>query len=344
MEKGIYVKDILPNTDVDGIFVTVDPSLNQSKNGPFWKLGLTDATGVIEAKIWSPLSTQVGELTTGIFVLINGWAKIYNNSLQVNVNSCSPLPQESQTELDLANFIPASPYDRDEMFAALKMACMEEFVHAPWRKLVTSVLKDPEIQKAFSTSPAAKSMHHAYIGGLLEHTLGVFKLCRSLCDLYPELDRQTLLAGALFHDLGKIREFSSGLINDYTDEGRLIGHMSLGLELLQPFLAKSGLEEHLQQHLKHLILSHHGLHEYGAPCLPQTTEAFILHYADNIDAKMGQFRNLFAETDNPDPQWSPWQSSLSRKIYKPTPTPGQIQNTQKDKSGASIQCLSLWKE
>ena len=187
-------------------------------------------------------------------------------------------------------------------------------------------------------------MHHAYVGGLLEHTLGVFKLCRSLCDLYSELDRQSLLAGALFHDLGKIREFSSGPINDYTDAGRLIGHMSLGLEILQPFLAKSGLEEPLKQHLKHLILSHHGLHEYGAPCLPQTKEAFILHYADNIDAKMGQFRNLFTETESPEPQWSAWQSSLNRKIYKPTPTPGQDQNSQNDKAGALSQCLSLWKE
>lgn len=341
MEKGKYVKDILPNTEVTGLFATVDPSLNQAKNGPFWKLGLADVTGMIEAKIWFPLSMEIGELNAGLIVYIDGRASMFRDALQITVDRYAPLSQEEMASVNIDDFVQSTPYDREEMFQRLHRACMEEFTHAPWRKLVSSILKNPEIRKNLCLSPAAKTMHHAYAGGLLEHTLGVFTLCRSLCDLYPELDRQTLLAGALFHDLGKIREFSGGIANDYTDEGRLVGHILLGLEILEPFLSKSGLERSLQDHLKHLILSHHGQHEFGAPCLPQTREAFILHYADNMDAKMGQFRKLFEEMGNTESQWSPWQQSLGRKIFRPARTP--LSHEGHIIPGGSAQCLSLWK-
>jgi 3'-5' exoribonuclease len=149
----------------------------------------------------------------------------------------------------------------------------------------------------------------------------VLGLCRSIAGLYPELDRQTLLAGALFHDIGKIREYSGGIANDYTTEGRLLGHLELGLELLGPHLADSGLEEYLQRHLKHLILSHHGEPEFGAARLPQTPEAFALHYADNLDAKMAQCRNLFAQLTGDGRQWTAWQQTLGRQMHKSDPTP-----------------------
>lgn len=341
MEKGDYVKDILPNTEVEGLFATVDPSLNQARNGPFWKLGLADATGMIEAKIWFPLSAQIEDLEAGIIASVCGRATRYREALQITIDKFAPVPPDDISDLDIANFVQSSPHDRDRMFTELNRACMEEFIHAPWRKLVSSILKNQEIRTKLVTIPAAKNMHHAYAGGLLEHTLGVFNLCRSLCDLYHELDRQTLLAGALFHDLGKIREFSGGLVNDYTNEGRLVGHIILGLEILEPFLAKSGLEPELRDHLKHLILSHHGQHEYGAPCLPQTPEAFILHYADNMDAKMGQFRKMFDEQG--EDQWSQWNAGLGRKIFHPLHTPHQTEESI-NKQGGGGQCLSLWKE
>lgn len=180
--------------------------------------------------------------------------------------------------------------------------------------------RDEELAAAFRVCPAAKSVHHAYVGGLLEHSLGVFKLCRRLADQYAELDRQTLLAGAIFHDIGKIREFSGGLVNDYTDEGRLIGHLELGIEMLAPFWRKAGLEEGLVRHLKHLILSHHGEPAFGAVRLPQTAEALVLHYADNIDAKMAQCRGLFAIFDAGE-GWTPYQATLSRALFRGPRTP-----------------------
>ena len=211
-------------------------------------------------------------------------------------------------------------HDLDEMMAELHDLIGKEFVHKPWRKFVQGVFRDAELAAAFRVCPAAKSVHHAYVGGLLEHSLGVFKLCRRLADQYAELDRQTLLAGAIFHDIGKIREFSGGLVNDYTDEGRLIGHLELGIEMLAPFWQKAGLEEGLVRHLKHLILSHHGEPAFGAVRLPQTAEALVLHYADNIDAKMAQCRGLFAALEAEE-GWTPYQATLSRALFRGPRTP-----------------------
>ena len=146
-------------------------------------------------------------------------------------------------------------------------------------------------------------------------------LCLRFCDHYPDLDRQTLLAGAICHDLGKIWEFSGGLANDYTDAGRLVGHINLCLGKLDRHLAKSGLNEELILHFQHLILSHHGLYEYGSPRLPQTAEAFALHYADNIDAKITQSRSLFGELEDGESGWSPYQKSLERQLFLAPKTP-----------------------
>ena len=146
------------------------------------------------------------------------------------------------------------------------------------------------------------------------------QLCRRLADQYPELDRQTLLAGALFHDFGKIREFSGGIANDYTDEGRLLGHLEICVEMLAPYLEKSGLEPELQRHLKHLVLSHHGTLEFGAVRVPQTAEALVLHYADNIDAKMAQCRGLFAQLGEGE-SWTPYQATLGRAMHRCAQTP-----------------------
>lgn len=146
-------------------------------------------------------------------------------------------------------------------------------------------------------------------------------LCLRFCDHYPDLDRQTLLAGAICHDLGKIWEFSGGLANDYTDAGRLVGHINLCLGKLDRHLAKSGLDEELILHFQHLILSHHGLYEYGSPRLPQTAEAFALHYADNIDAKITQSRSLFGALEDGGSGWSPYQKSLDRQLFLAPKTP-----------------------
>ena len=320
MEKGHHVKEITPPCEAQGVFAVSQASLAQSRNGPYWRLALSDATGTLEAKIWSPLSTEYAEIPVGSLVEVQGRAALFREQTQLTVERLRVLSDEEAATLPPAAFMPASPYDLDEMMAELHDLLGKEFVHKPWRKFVQAVFRDAELAAAFRVCPAAKSVHHAYVGGLLEHSLGVFKLCRRLADQYAELDRQTLLAGAIFHDIGKIREFSGGLVNDYTDEGRLIGHLELGIEMLAPFWQKAGLEDGLVRHLKHLILSHHGEPAFGAVRLPQTAEALVLHYADNIDAKMAQCRGLFAALEAEE-GWTPYQSTLSRALFRGPRTP-----------------------
>lgn len=320
MQKGIFVKDMAAPNEAEGVFVITLAAQGSSRNGPYWRLVLADASGNVEAKIWSPLSASFPALHTGSFFYAHGRVSTFRDQLQFTVEEGRLLSPEEGAALDLADFMPASPYPLDAMMDELMALIREEFRYKPWRKLVDGVFKNEELREAFRTCPAAKGVHHAYAGGLLEHTLSVFKLCRRLADQYPELDRQTLLAGALFHDFGKIREFSGGIANDYTDEGRLLGHLEICVEMLAPYLEKSGLEPELQRHLKHLVLSHHGTLEFGAVRVPQTAEALVLHYADNIDAKMAQCRGLFAQLGE-DESWTPYQATLGRAMHRCARTP-----------------------
>ena len=344
MEKGVFVKDIVPNSEVSGIFAVAEASLAQSRNGPYWRLVLADASGSLEAKIWSPLSGEFSEISPGTMARVEGRASLFRQALQLAVEKFRPLPADEAASLDQTAFLPASPYPLDAMFDELLALCRQEFTHKPWRRLVLSVLEDARLGPLFRLAPAAKSVHHAYAGGLLEHTLGVFNLCRRMADQYPELDRQTLLAGALFHDIGKVREFSGGLANDYTTEGRLLGHLMLGVEMLGPFLARSGLEAGLQEHLRHLVLSHHGELEFGAVRQPHTPEALALHCADNLDAKLAQCRGLFAALDGDGPGWTPWQATLGRPMYRPPRSPEARAAAPKGrKTARREECLSLLK-
>lgn len=342
MEKGHYVKDMSPSIDAQGLFVVAQAAQAQSRNGPYWRLSLADASGSVEAKIWHPLSVEFQDIPVGVLVWAEGRVALFREQVQLTVDRMRILTKEEAADVDHAALMPASPYDLDEMLSRLFGACKEEFRYKPWRKLVFSVLEDAQWQAAFRLCPAAKGVHHAYVGGLLEHTLGVFELCRRIADQYPQLDRQTLLAGAIFHDFGKIREFSGGLANDYTDEGRLLGHIVLGVEMLAPYLAKSGLEEELQRHLKHLILSHHGEMEFGAVRLPHTAEAMALHHADNLDAKMAQCRGLFEQLPDEGPGWTPYQATLRRHMHRAMPTP-QTAVPRERKKAVKQECLSLLK-
>lgn len=340
MEKGVFIKDIEENCRVAGAFVTRDPSQGLSRNGPFWKLTLADNSGSLEAKIWPPLSADFANIAAGAIARVTGRASRYREQLQITIDSFEPLSEEETREIDAADFMPASSRDIEEMFKELRLLCLEEFKYPPWRKLALAALNDADLAYKFKTMPAAKSVHHAYVGGLLEHTLGVFKLCEAIADHYPELDRQTLLAGALFHDFGKIREFSGGFANDYTNEGRLVGHIFLGLEMLAPLARKCGLKDSLLEHFAHLILSHHGEPEFGAAKRPQTPEALALHYADNLDAKLAQCRALFANMEQN--EWSAWQKTLDRAMFHPARTP-EGKDERKSGRGDNL-CLSLLKE
>lgn len=316
--KQQWAREMTAGDEVRSLFLVGAASQQQARNGPFWRLELRDASGSLEARVWSPLSQQCSP-AVGEIVEIEGRAESFRDRMQLNVSRLRSLDAEESAALDASAFMPASERPAPEMLAELEALCRRELTHKPWRSFVLAVLADSEIRPRLLRAPAAKGVHHAWAGGLLEHTLSVASLCMAFADHYPDLDRQTLLAGAICHDLGKIWEFSEGPATDYTDEGRLIGHINICLEKLGPFLDAAALEAPLALHFRHLVLSHHGQYEYGSPRLPQTVEALALHYADNLDAKIVQCRSLFEDGQEGD--WSAYQTTLGRMLYRAPRTP-----------------------
>ena len=314
-----FVSELALGDEVSDIYILAAAQQGQARNGPYWRLDFKDAGGVIGGKIWSPQSQAHPDLAPGQAVHLRGRVTSYRDKLEVAVDDLRVLSEEERAALDLALFMPASAHNPDAMLAELLDLARRTLTHKPWRKLITSILTDAEIAPLLRTAPAAKGMHHAYAGGLLEHTLSVARLCMRLADHYPALDRQALFAGAVCHDLGKIWELSSGLAIDYTTPGRLIGHINILVQKLAPFIKKSGLEPGYAQHLEHLVLSHHGTYEFGSPRLPSTAEAVALHYADNIDAKLQQI--LAALDGVPEDGWSPYNPGLERFLYRAPQSP-----------------------
>ena len=337
IQKNRFIADLAPGQAAADVFCLGAARLAQAKNGPFWTLTLEDVTGQIEAKIWSPAAQAYADLRPGQFVLAEGQVGTYRDRPQLNVDRLRVLLPEEFTP-DLAQFVATSAESPEALIEKLAELCRVEIAHAPWRKFCAKVLTQPEFRDRLLEAPGAKSVHHGYRGGLLEHTLAVCKLVLAICDRYPALDRDTLLAAACCHDLGKAWELTAGPARDYTDAGRLLGHIVLSLELLEPLLKKSGLEPELVLHFKHILVAHHGEYEFGSPRRPKTAEAFALHFADNIDAKMNQIFGAF-DTDEPG-GWSPFVRTLDRYLYNPARAPRETAEAKpKAKEKDVAQCL-----
>ena len=321
MQKQRFIEDLTPGMEVVDLFLLATAQQAQAKNGPYWRLEFRDATGAIGGKIWSPHSQNYPDLAPGM-VEVTARVTSYRDQPELAIESIRMLSEAEAARLDLSLFMPASARPPHEMLDDLKLLAASVLTHEPWRHFVAGILEHPEMAPALLAAPAAKSMHHAFAGGLLEHTLSICRLCMRLCDHYPNLDRQVLFVGALCHDLGKLWELSSGLVAEYTTKGRLIGHISLVLEKLAPLMAEAGLEPEAADHLRHLILSHHGTREFGSPVLPATAEAITLHYADNLDAKLNQVEaTLNAALGSAATGWSAYVPALERTLYRAPRTP-----------------------
>lgn len=363
--KRQFVRDLQSGDAVADVFAIASARSGTAKNGPFWTLHLMDSTGTVEAKIWSPLSLQFPTIECGRLVLVEARVSMYRESVQLTLDRLAYVApvlgendepvdiQDGEVPLrvDLSEYMPSAPQKPEDMMHKLEELCRQNLHYPPWRRMMKRILNDPEIRNRFMYAPGAKAMHHAYLGGLLEHTLSVCGLCVKFADQYPHLDREILFAAAILHDLGKAWELSGGFANDYTDVGRLMGHIQIALEKIAPFLENSDLPDHLVLHLKHIILSHHGEYEYGSPKRPKTAEAFALHYADNLDAKMNQVAKALApleETatlpengDEPPAEvtgWSAFQRGLDRFLFKPLPTPGASIPVNREKTSKENQC------
>lgn len=318
-EKKLFAADLSLGMEAADVFILASAQQGQARNGPYWRLEFKDATGSISGKIWSPHSQAFPELSAGMAVWVRGRVTSYRDKLELSVEDMRVLDEEEKAGLNLALFMPASRHDPEAMIEEILELARKHLHHKPWRKFITGLLNDGEIRAALRRAPAAKAMHHAFAGGLIEHTLSVTRLCLRIADHYPHLDRQALFAGAVCHDLGKIWELTSGLAIDYTTSGRLIGHISLLMDRLAPFIKKSGLESDLAEHLEHLILSHHGTHEFGSPRLPATAEALVLHYADNIDAKLQQVSAALDGVE--EGGWSAFNPGLERFLFRARQSP-----------------------
>ena len=321
IEKKIYIHDLKDGMAFDDVFALSQAQMNQAKNGPYWQLTLQDKTGSLGAKIWSPQSQNYEGLAPEQFVRIQGRISTFKDQLQATVTALAVLDPVAEA-IDRTQFLPSSAIPPEELLATIEQILHREIAYPDWRKLYKKILGTADIRHALLVSPGGKSIHHAYCGGLLEHTLGVLNVCRSMSDLYPQLDRELLMVAATFHDLGKAFELSHGMSREYTSPGKLLGHIHMGLEVLEPFLQKSKLEPGLILHFKHLILSHHGQYDYGSPKLPMTTEAMVLHMADNLDAKINTM--TLALNDTEAEAWSGFQRSLQRDLFQPVRTPKPV--------------------
>jgi 3'-5' exoribonuclease len=312
--KDRQIKDIRENQQLDDIFLIKEMSRAETRNGnPYLSLVLMDRSGEIGGRVWEDADRWQSECAIGRIVRVTALAQSFKGILQLKISAIRAVPPG---EADPTQFVPAAPGDHKAMAAELLKLAKE--VENPFlRELLLAFFQDRKFFAIFKKAPAAKAMHHAYVGGLLEHSLAVARLAGKIADLYPVADRALLVAGALLHDVGKVEEFSFDTYPfDYSDSGRLMGHHVLGVEMVQARLARiAGFPPDLAVRLKHLILSHHGRHEFGSPSLPMMIEAFILNFLDDLDAKVNYIQRLGSQTAAAGYQWTDYQRSLERFLY-----------------------------
>ncbi len=312
--KGCNIKDIQDGQAVRGIFLVRQMSRAETRAGkPYLSLTLMDRTGELAGRVWDNADALAAHCPAGAFVQVTAQAQAYKDILQLKINN---LQKVEATEVDPAEFLPATPADIPALKKELRKF-IKSIENAHLQSLLQALFKNGDFFDKFCRAPAAKNMHHAYLGGLLEHTMAVARLADQTCGLYPELDRSLLLSGALLHDIGKVEEFSFEVFPfDYSDQGRLVGHFVIGVEMIHDVLKTlQGFPPDLADRLKHLILSHHGRHEFGSPVLPMTSEAFVLNLLDDLDAKMNFLNRLNEQAGKAGYQWSEYQRMFERFLF-----------------------------
>ena len=290
-----YIKDYNDGDRVFDIYFCKHKSSAVSKNGKNYdNVILQDKTGTIDAKIWDPNNAGIADFDAFDYIEVYGDITSFNGALQVNIKRVRKC---RENEYDEKEYMPVSSKNIDEMFDEL-LKLTESVENTYLKKLLNSFfVDDKEFAEAFKKSSAAKTVHHGFIGGLLEHTLGVTKLCEYYCTAYPALNRDLLITAAACHDIGKTREISAFPMNNYTDEGQFLGHIVIGSEMVGEKIKEiEDFPPILAMELKHCILSHHGEYEFGSPKKPALIEAVALNFADNTDAKLETFTEILNST------------------------------------------------
>jgi len=297
-----YIEVLKEGDKISDIYLCKQRQSLTTKNGkPYESVILQDKTGTVDAKIWEPNSQGIDDFDNLDYIEVVGDVVSFQGTLQVNIKRARKC---SEGEYDEKEYFPVSNKDIDMMYSEFL-----EYIKSVKNTYLSQVLdlffvNSPKIIEAFKMHSAAKTVHHGFIGGLLEHTLGVVKLCDFYCKQYPLLNRDLLITAAALHDIGKIKELSAFPANDYTDEGQLLGHIVIGSEWISDAVRQiPDFPPKLARELKHCILAHHGKLEYGSPKVPSLAEAVALNYADDTDAKMQTMTELFASHSTQNSEW-----------------------------------------
>jgi 3'-5' exoribonuclease len=312
--KNIFINQVKAGDKVSGLFLVDEKGLAFSQKGaPYLSLQLQDRTGKVSGRVWANAVDLGKKFRKGDVIWIQARAVSFKDAVQFSIME---LRAAGEDEINWAGYFAVVKGNVEGMYAEL-MAIVDQVTSPPLSALLKAFFADEKFVPVFCKIPAAKGFHHASLGGLLEHTLSVAKLMVMAADHYPRSNRDLLIAGGILHDMGKVREFSFQGHVDYSDEGRLLGHIATGLEMLDAKLAAiADFPPRLAMELRHIILSHHGMLEYGSPRRPKTVEAIIVHQLDDLDAKVNAFQEYIDKSDMSESDWTPFHRLFERYIYR----------------------------
>ncbi|MGB5158728.1 3'-5' exoribonuclease YhaM family protein [Desulfobacterium sp. N47] len=310
--KKDYIGSVKAGDSINDVFVLYEKNIAQKKDGSnYLNVVLSDKTGKIKGVVWDNIDKICAGKNTGDFVHIKGSVSEYKGTLQVVIKNMDTISSDS---VDVSDFLPSTKHNIDSMFERL-IKLTDSIEEKNLKALLEAFWSDIEFVENFKKAPAAKKMHHAYAGGLLEHTLSMALLADKIAGHYIGIDRDLLITGAILHDIGKIREFVYKFNIDYSDEGRLLSHIVIGIGLLDEKINKiSQFPGSLAVLLRHMIVSHHGTREFGSPEPPKTIDAVLLNYIDEIDAKISGIREYIA-SDESGGNWTSYHRILERHFY-----------------------------
>jgi 3'-5' exoribonuclease len=314
-----YVNQLSNGDAVDESFLVADKQLRANRQGNLYlHLELRDKTGSVGARLWNASEGLARTFEPGDYLRVKGKTQVFQGALQLILSHVEVV---DPTKIEPEDYLPQSTQNVARLTARLREILLS-ISNPHLRALVECFLIDEEFVRKFTTAPAGIKNHHAYHAGLLEHVVTILTIADRIADLYPELDRDLLLTGIFLHDIGKVSELSYDRAFAYSDEGQLVGHLVMGVEMLRDKVEQSAdltgepFPNELLLRLKHMIVSHHGTHEFGSPKLPMTLEAIALHYLDNLDAKIHTFSREIRDDPCRESSWTPFQQNLGRRLFK----------------------------
>lgn len=299
---------------VEEIYLVTAKQVSTAKNGvTYLSLKLADKTGEIDGKLWDNADDAAGRFEREDFIRVKGMAANYQGTMQIKMKS---LDKVDESKIDLGNFLPTSPRNIDQMVTEL-LGVATTIKNSFLKQLMNAFLNDKIFMETFRRAPAAKTLHHNYIGGLVEHVVELIALVNDIARHFPSVDRDLLTTGAFLHDIGKVRELSVRKSIEYTTEGKLLGHISLGYEMVsEKIKAIPGFPAELTMLLKHILLSHHGEYEFGSPKRPKIQEAIIINYLDDLAAKINNFQTTLKKENVKEGEWTNFSKMHDRYLYR----------------------------